>query len=533
VDLNAEPLDWRMIDVLPVEVAEECRVVPLWVEGPRDSVLVVATTAPARPTALDEVARVTGKARVVPLLATDAAVSRAINRLYYPHLLGARRPVEAIPLPEADEHLPLMTDRSEYLMPGPPPPGRAPAPSERGHLPVMSPLTEELPDHEQLTDPGMRRVDVTPRPVREPEPEVWVYGWGVKATRALVELMEDSGLQVRVARTEDVVRASAGAVVVAPVQSVDGSGEGPGRTDLPVRSPVRGSTAPRGARSCSCRTHGSAAGSLSPVVPPASERMMFNARLLTSVAVVLALSLSSCKSPEEEGTPPPPPQPPMSGDAFPTSRGDLIVHPVNHATFLMNWAGKTLYVDPVGGATPFQELPAPDVILVTDIHGDHLNKDTLTAIVRPETVIVAPQAVRDLLPPALQGATQVLANGGTLSVADIPVEAIPMYNLTSDRLQYHVKGRGNGYVLTFGDKRVYIAGDTEDIPEMRALRNIDVAFVPMNLPFTMTVAQAAEAVREFRPKVVYPYHSRGSDLDEFTRRVGTDLGIEVRVRNWY
>jgi type IV pilus assembly protein PilB len=221
VDLNAEPLDWRMIDVLPVEVAEECRVVPLWVEGPRDSVLVVATTAPARPTALDEVARVTGKARVVPLLATDAAVSRAINRLYYPHLLGARRPVEAIPLPEADEHLPLMTDRSEYLMPGPPPPGSAPAPAERGHLPVMSPLTEELPAHEQLTDPGMRRVDMTPRPVREPEPEVWVYGWGVKATRALVELMEDSGLQVRVARTEDVVRASAGAVVVAPVQSVD------------------------------------------------------------------------------------------------------------------------------------------------------------------------------------------------------------------------------------------------------------------------------------------------------------------------
>src|ERR1051326_5799453 len=100
--------------------------------------------------------------------------------------------------------------------------------------------------------------------------------------------------------------------------------------------------------------------------------MMLNARLLASVAAVLALSLSSCKGEET-----PPPEPPISGDAFPTSRGDLIVHPVNHATFLMNWAGKTLYVDPVGGATPFQGLPAPDVIFVTDIHGDHLNADTL------------------------------------------------------------------------------------------------------------------------------------------------------------
>ncbi|QRO02772.1 MBL fold metallo-hydrolase [Archangium violaceum] len=250
---------------------------------------------------------------------------------------------------------------------------------------------------------------------------------------------------------------------------------------------------------------------------------MLKIRLLASVVAVLALSLSSCKSSE----------PAMSGDVFSTSRGDLIVHPVNHATFLMNWEGKTIYVDPVGGATPFQGLPAPDVILVTDIHGDHLNADTLTAIVQPETVIVAPQAVRDTLPEALQGATRVLANGETLNVGEIPVEAIPMYNITPERLQYHTKGRGNGYVLTFGDKRVYIAGDTEDIPEMRALRNIDVAFVPMNLPYTMTVAQAADAVREFRPKVVYPYHSRGSDVNEFTRLVGTDVGVEVRVGAWY
>ncbi len=108
-----------------------------------------------------------------------------------------------------------------------------------------------------------------------------------------------------------------------------------------------------------------------------------------------------------------------------------------------------------------------------------------------------------------------------------------MYNLTPERLQYHSKGRGNGYVLTLGGKRVYIAGDTEDIPEMRQLRNIDIAFVPMNLPFTMTVAPAADAVREFKPKIVYPYHSRGSDVAEFARLVGTDVGVEVRMGTWY
>jgi L-ascorbate metabolism protein UlaG (beta-lactamase superfamily) len=210
-----------------------------------------------------------------------------------------------------------------------------------------------------------------------------------------------------------------------------------------------------------------------------------------------------------------------------------MIHPINHATFVMQWAGKMVYVDPVGGAARFEGLPAPDVIFVTDIHGDHLNAETLTAIVKAETVIVAPQAVHNALPAALQAATKVLANGETLTEADIGVEAIPMYNLTAERLQYHTKGRGNGYVLTLGDKRVYVAGDTEDIPEMRQLRDIEVAFIPMNLPFTMTVAQAADAVREFKPKIVYPYHSRGSDLDEFTRLVGTDAGVEVRVRQWY
>lgn len=249
------------------------------------------------------------------------------------------------------------------------------------------------------------------------------------------------------------------------------------------------------------------------------------------LAVGIALALSACSSSPEVVNPPT--EPVISGDAVPTSQGELIIHPLNHATFVMQWGGKLLYVDPVGGAARFEGLPAPRVIFITDIHGDHLNADTLKAVVQPDTVIVAPQAVKDMLPAELQSATQVLANGATTTVEGIGVEAIPMYNLTADRLQYHTKGRGNGYVLTMGGKRIYIAGDTEDIPEMRQLRDIDVAFIPMNLPFTMTVAQAADAVREFKPKIVYPYHFRGSDMDEFTRLVGTDAGVEVRVRAWY
>jgi L-ascorbate metabolism protein UlaG (beta-lactamase superfamily) len=129
--------------------------------------------------------------------------------------------------------------------------------------------------------------------------------------------------------------------------------------------------------------------------------------------------------------------------------------------------------------------------------------------------------------------TTVLANGERATIQGIGIEAVAAYNVSPDRLQYHAKGRGNGYILTFGDKRIYVAGDTEATPEMLALRNIDVAFIPMNLPFTMTPQQAAEAVRTFRPKVVYPYHHRGSDVAEFQRLVGTDAGVEVRLRRWY
>jgi len=221
----------------------------------------------------------------------------------------------------------------------------------------------------------------------------------------------------------------------------------------------------------------------------------------------------------------------LTGDRVATENGDLVVHPINHATFVMGWNGKTIYVDPVGGGQAFDGLPRPDLVLITDIHGDHLDADTLQAIVGGTTAIVAPAAVAGELPEALRSRVTVLANGETIPAAGLSVEAVPMYNLTEDRLKFHEKGRGNGYVITLGGTRVYISGDTEDVQEMRALKNIDVAFVCFNLPYTMTEEQAASAVREFRPRIVYPYHFRGSDVEKFARLVGD--ASEVRTLQWY
>jgi len=223
----------------------------------------------------------------------------------------------------------------------------------------------------------------------------------------------------------------------------------------------------------------------------------------------------------------------LTGDHVATKDGDIVIHPINHSTLALGWKNLTIYVDPVGGAKRFADLPRPDLILLTDIHGDHLNADTLKAVAGEKTALVAPAAVAEQLPADLRQRTTVLSNGETKSLLGITIEAVPMYNTTPDRAKYHAKGRGNGYVLTLGDKRVYLSGDTEDIPEMRALNNIDIAFLCMNLPYTMTVEQAASAVREFRPKIVYPYHCRGSDLEKFKQLVGDEVGVEVRLRDWY
>ncbi len=220
-------------------------------------------------------------------------------------------------------------------------------------------------------------------------------------------------------------------------------------------------------------------------------------------------------------------------DRLPTRDGDLLIRPINHATLEMEWKDLVLYVDPVGPAQRFAGLPAPGLILITDIHFDHLSPDTLKALVADKTVLAAPLAVAEQLDPALRSRVTVLTNGQSATLSGIQVEAVAAYNLAPDRLKFHAKGRGNGYVLTLGGKRIYVSGDTEDTPEMRALKDIDVAFLCMNLPYTMSVVQAASAIEAFRPRIVYPYHYRGSDLDRLKELLAKDKDIEVRLRDWY
>ena len=225
-------------------------------------------------------------------------------------------------------------------------------------------------------------------------------------------------------------------------------------------------------------------------------------------------------------------------DRIATNKGDLVIQPILHGTLALSWNDLTIYVDPYGGAERFEGIEDPDIIFITDIHGDHLNQNTLDALNLESCTIIAPSAVIEKLPEAMQSISKSISNGESMKLNGISVDAIPMYNLPESPESRHPKGRGNGYILTMGGKKVYLSGDTEDIAEMRALKNIDVAFICMNLPYTMDIDQAASAVNEFKPKIVYPYHYRGSgglsDVESFQWQVtSASPDVEVRLRNWY
>lgn len=221
-------------------------------------------------------------------------------------------------------------------------------------------------------------------------------------------------------------------------------------------------------------------------------------------------------------------------DEIKTSKGVLKIDPVTHASLVLSWDNKTIYVDPTGNAEMYKSFAAPDIILITDIHGDHMDQKALEALNTKEAIIVAPQAVAAQLSESVRQRLIILNNGMQTSQLAIMIKAVPMYNLPEAADSRHIKGRGNGYLLTIGGKSIYISGDTEDIPEMRALKSVDIAFVCMNLPFTMDINQAASAVLEFKPAIVYPYHHRGQDINAFKKLVNEgNRKIDVRVRNWY
>jgi len=222
-------------------------------------------------------------------------------------------------------------------------------------------------------------------------------------------------------------------------------------------------------------------------------------------------------------------------------RGVLTIQPIHHAALMLSWNGKHVLVDPAPlGKTDtgaeFKALPAPDIILITHIHGDHFNVPILQSVAGAHTVLLAPHNVYEAMPAELKAKTHAMGNDEHTVVDMIPIQTVPMYNTTPSRSHFHPKGAGNGYILTFGGKRIYIAGDTEESAQLAHLANIDVAFMPMNLPYTQTIQAAAKWVKDFRPKIVYPYHYRNgdgsmSDLKQFKKLVGG--ASDVRLRDWY
>ncbi|MDP3314241.1 MBL fold metallo-hydrolase [Lutibacter sp.] len=226
-------------------------------------------------------------------------------------------------------------------------------------------------------------------------------------------------------------------------------------------------------------------------------------------------------------------------DHFKTNKGNLTIQPILHGSAVLTYKQKTIYVDPYGGSKLYKGLDAPDIILITDIHGDHLHQSTLDSLDISNAIFIVPQEVAKKLPETYKSKIIILNNGQAIHRFNFFIKAIPMYNLPETEDSRHPKGRGNGYVIDIdSEKRVYFSGDTEDIDEMRMLQNIDIAFICMNLPFTMSIDQAASAVLEFQPKIVYPYHYRGteglSDIEAFKKLITSEnKQIEVRLKNWY
>ncbi len=215
-------------------------------------------------------------------------------------------------------------------------------------------------------------------------------------------------------------------------------------------------------------------------------------------------------------------------DNLPTSAGDLSITFLGHGSLLLIFQGKNIYVDVFGEVADYSKLPKADIIFLTHEHFDHLDPKALPSIRTEKTVLVYTEACAQLVKGGI-----VMHNGDSQAVAGIPVEAVPAYNLVHKRPSgdpFHPKGIGNGYILNFGDTRLYVAGDTENIPEMKALKEIAIAFLPMNLPYTMTPEMVADAAKSFRPRILYPYHFGDTDTNKLVDLLKAEKGIEVRIR---
>jgi len=218
----------------------------------------------------------------------------------------------------------------------------------------------------------------------------------------------------------------------------------------------------------------------------------------------------------------------LQTDILPTSAGDLTITFIGHGSLMFTFRGEVIHVDPYGRLTNYSKLPKADLVVITHEHPDHLDPATINMLRTTNTAVVLTPACAEKVAGGI-----VLTNGDVQVVKGVLIQAVPAYNLLHKRIDgapFHPKGAGNGYVFTFGDRRVYVAGDTENTPEMKALTGIDVAFLPMNLPYTMTPEMVADAARAFRPRILYPYHYGDTDPTKLTELLKNEPQIQVRIR---
>lgn len=256
----------------------------------------------------------------------------------------------------------------------------------------------------------------------------------------------------------------------------------------------------------------------------ASAKHSASAKAQPSASMATSAPSASVAAAASSAAPVMPPEPTKTELTIDTAKGKVVLHSVRHGTVYLEAGGVVLWIDPFSEDDHVSGKPQGDFILITDIHADHLDEKALEIVKKKDAVVMGPQAVADKL-----AGTQVIANGEKKTLGPFEVEAIPMYNLKNGPEAgklFHDKGRGNGYVVTFGGKRIYFSGDTECIPEMKALKDIEVAFVCMNLPYTMTPLEAGECVAAFKPKTLVPYHYRGQDPDTIKPKLDKSTTLE-------
>ena len=254
---------------------------------------------------------------------------------------------------------------------------------------------------------------------------------------------------------------------------------------------------------------------------------MRNARQLfggfaTVSLVILVLGLGDCAMAQ------PAAEKEFEEDVVKTETGDLKITCIGHGTLMLTYQAKIIHVDPVSREADYTKLPKADLVLITHEHGDHLDPKALSLVRKDPTNVVLTTICAERVAGGI-----VMKNGDVQTIGGFKIEAVPAYNIVHQRgngQPFHPKGSGNGYIVTFGKTRVYIAGDTENTPEMKALKKIDIAFLPMNLPYTMTPAMVADAAQAFKPKVLYPYHYGRTDPNELVNLLKDSEDIEVRVR---